>query len=286
MAEELLGLEFAIHGGGSDLVFPHHENEIAQTEAARGRPLARIWMHNGMVQAGSRREDVEVARQHLPARRGDRRLRRRGRGRLPRLRPLPPADRLRRRGAARRRRPRNERIREFFREAAARTPAGERAPAVAARREAFLDALADDFNTPRALAELFSLIAEARREPLPGRHARGRARCSRCSGSSRSPPTTEDGRPASEAEELLARARAGPRRARLRARRRDPRPRSPSSASRCATRPAAPGSSPRRLRPVAAARRRLRPQPGARGAARPAPRAPGLDAPRTPTPPS
>ena len=53
MAEELLGLEFAIHGGGSDLVFPHHENEIAQTEAARGRPLARIWMHNGMVQAGA-----------------------------------------------------------------------------------------------------------------------------------------------------------------------------------------------------------------------------------------
>ena len=41
MAEKLLGLDFAIHGGGSDLVFPHHENEIAQTEAARGRPLAR-----------------------------------------------------------------------------------------------------------------------------------------------------------------------------------------------------------------------------------------------------
>ncbi len=53
MAEELLGLDFAIHGGGSDLVFPHHENEVAQTEAARGKPLARIWMHNGMVQAGS-----------------------------------------------------------------------------------------------------------------------------------------------------------------------------------------------------------------------------------------
>ena len=45
-------LEFAIHGGGSDLVFPHHENEAAQTEAARGRPLARLWMHNGMVETG------------------------------------------------------------------------------------------------------------------------------------------------------------------------------------------------------------------------------------------
>ncbi|HEX8647343.1 MAG TPA: cysteine--tRNA ligase, partial [Thermoleophilaceae bacterium] len=49
MAEELLGLDFEIHGGGSDLVFPHHENEIAQTEAGRGEPLARLWMHNGMV---------------------------------------------------------------------------------------------------------------------------------------------------------------------------------------------------------------------------------------------
>ena len=50
MAEAELGPGFAIHGGGIDLVFPHHENEVAQTEAARGVPLARIWMHNGMVQ--------------------------------------------------------------------------------------------------------------------------------------------------------------------------------------------------------------------------------------------
>jgi cysteinyl-tRNA synthetase len=49
MAEAELGASFAIHGGGSDLVFPHHENEIAQSEAA-GRPFARIWMHNGMVE--------------------------------------------------------------------------------------------------------------------------------------------------------------------------------------------------------------------------------------------
>ena len=50
MAEELLGVGFDIHGGGSDLVFPHHENEAAQTRAARGAELARIWMHNGMIQ--------------------------------------------------------------------------------------------------------------------------------------------------------------------------------------------------------------------------------------------
>ena len=54
---------FDIHGGGEDLIFPHHENEIAQTEAATGKPFARYWMHNGFVNL-RRREDVEVARQH------------------------------------------------------------------------------------------------------------------------------------------------------------------------------------------------------------------------------
>jgi cysteinyl-tRNA synthetase len=50
MAEQFLGVGFDIHGGGSDLVFPHHENEAAQTRAARGAELARLWMHNGMIQ--------------------------------------------------------------------------------------------------------------------------------------------------------------------------------------------------------------------------------------------
>src|SRR3954463_7851343 len=49
MAEAGLRASFGIHGGGSDLVYPHHENEIAQSEAA-GRPFARVWMHNGMVE--------------------------------------------------------------------------------------------------------------------------------------------------------------------------------------------------------------------------------------------
>ena len=47
-----LGEEIDIHGGGNDLVFPHHENEIAQSEAASGKPLARTWLHNGMVNVG------------------------------------------------------------------------------------------------------------------------------------------------------------------------------------------------------------------------------------------
>jgi cysteinyl-tRNA synthetase len=49
MAEELLGPVFEIHGGGVDLVFPHHENEVAQSRAL-GREFARIWAHNGMLQ--------------------------------------------------------------------------------------------------------------------------------------------------------------------------------------------------------------------------------------------
>ena len=49
MACELLGESFDIHGGGADLQFPHHENEIAQSEGATGQPLASIWMHNGFV---------------------------------------------------------------------------------------------------------------------------------------------------------------------------------------------------------------------------------------------
>ncbi len=48
MAEKTLGPEFWIHGGGLDLVFPHHENERAQSQAV-GRPFARIWMHNGLL---------------------------------------------------------------------------------------------------------------------------------------------------------------------------------------------------------------------------------------------
>ena len=49
MAAATLGRTIDIHGGGADLQFPHHENEIAQSEGAHGQPLARYWMHNGFV---------------------------------------------------------------------------------------------------------------------------------------------------------------------------------------------------------------------------------------------
>ena len=53
MAQRYLGDDLDVHGGGSDLIFPHHENEIAQSEADTGRPLARLWIHNGMLTSGS-----------------------------------------------------------------------------------------------------------------------------------------------------------------------------------------------------------------------------------------
>lgn len=52
MASETLGKTFDIHGGGPDLVFPHHENEIAQSEGAYGVPLANVWMHCGALRVG------------------------------------------------------------------------------------------------------------------------------------------------------------------------------------------------------------------------------------------
>ncbi|MGO9115805.1 MAG: cysteine--tRNA ligase [Thermoguttaceae bacterium] len=51
MSRRLLGKTFDIHGGGLDLIFPHHENEVAQSECAHGKPMAKYWLHNGLLQA-------------------------------------------------------------------------------------------------------------------------------------------------------------------------------------------------------------------------------------------
>jgi cysteinyl-tRNA synthetase len=53
MAIKHLGETLDIHGGGLDLRFPHHENELAQSESATGKPFARVWMHNGLLKMGS-----------------------------------------------------------------------------------------------------------------------------------------------------------------------------------------------------------------------------------------
>ncbi len=55
MARSLLGDQIDIHGGGLDLIFPHHENEVAQSEGLTGKPFARFWMHNNMLNFGSQK---------------------------------------------------------------------------------------------------------------------------------------------------------------------------------------------------------------------------------------
>ena len=102
-----LGPSFDIHTGGVDLIFPHHEDEIAQSEAATGQPFVRTWLHCAHLQIG-RREDGQVDRQHRAGRRAPRA------GVSPRAlrlraisRPLPGRPRLSRRIAGRRRRPRS-----------------------------------------------------------------------------------------------------------------------------------------------------------------------------------
>ena len=158
MAEGILGLDFEIHGGGSDLVFPHHENEVAQTEAARGKPLARIWMHNGMVQMG----DVKMAKSVGNIRLLHGALEEFGRDALVMYfvgghyrQPLVFSEE-----ALEESRAAVERVRNFClrldREAP--PPAG-----LDEQAERFFDALADDFNTPTARAALFDWVQEGNR---------------------------------------------------------------------------------------------------------------------------
>jgi cysteinyl-tRNA synthetase len=62
MSRKYLGESFDLHGGGSDLIFPHHENEIAQSEAACGGRFARYWMHNGMLNIARGEEDEKMSK--------------------------------------------------------------------------------------------------------------------------------------------------------------------------------------------------------------------------------
>ena len=157
MGEEILGLGFAIHGGGSDLVFPHHENEAAQTRAARGEPLAKLWMHNGMI----RLHDAKMAKSAgniLSLRVA---LDRYGRDALIMYlcgahyrQPIDFGDAQLRQASARVRR--LQELRHHVTEAS--SPDWS-----APLRERFFTALADDFNTPRALAAVFDWVTQANR---------------------------------------------------------------------------------------------------------------------------
>jgi cysteinyl-tRNA synthetase len=155
MAELVLGVPFEVHGGGSDLVFPHHENEIAQTEAARGKPLSRTWMHNGMVQMGEEKMAKSV---------GNIRLLHVALDEFGRdafvmwmvgahyRKPVAYSEEALEDAA---------RAISRVRDAVRRLDPG--APGLDEFIDPFFDALADDFNTPQARAVLFEWVAETNR---------------------------------------------------------------------------------------------------------------------------
>jgi cysteinyl-tRNA synthetase len=162
MAETLLGVGFDIHGGGSDLVFPHHENEAAQTAAARGEPLTRLWVHNGMVRLEGEKMAKSVGNIFLL----HEALAAQGRDALVAYfcgghyrQPIAYSQERLSEAA---------RSVERIRDAGRRLVAGPSPAELAPLREAFFDALADDFNTPRALATVFEWVREANRRSEAG----------------------------------------------------------------------------------------------------------------------
>jgi cysteinyl-tRNA synthetase len=203
MSARYLGPGFDIHGGGEDLVFPHHENEIAQSEGATGEPFARYWLHNAFLEVKGEKMAKSVGNVVNP-----RELLRRYRGVVLRYAllgahyrsPLEFSDEALDDAAAS-----YERLATFAVNAARALPPSERpaspepgpgapggastpppapggaaghpgAPALAVVgqggwRERFVAALDDDLNVPAALAVLFDLVAET--NPLIGRAERG-----------------------------------------------------------------------------------------------------------------
>jgi cysteinyl-tRNA synthetase len=160
MSYHEIGAQIDIHGGGNDLIFPHHENEIAQTESLTGQPFAQVWMHNGMLQlAGEKMSKSlgnlitieEFLREHSAD--------------IMRLlvlsssyrAPLMYTDEV----LADTER-KLDRLLSALRPATGELsggPAAEALAAVAARtREGFKLAMDDDFNTASALASLFDLV--------------------------------------------------------------------------------------------------------------------------------
>ncbi len=159
MAEKLLGVNFEIHGGGADLIFPHHENEAAQTTAARDAPLARLWVHNGMIRLDETKMSKSVGNIFLLHQALDVH----GRDALIMYfvgtdyrKPVDYDD---------------ERLTEAqarvdrFREAARRLAPGPSPAWSGPLHKRFFDVLADDFNTPEALAAAFDWVREANRAP-------------------------------------------------------------------------------------------------------------------------
>jgi cysteinyl-tRNA synthetase len=168
MAESTLGPAFEVHGGGIDLVFPHHENEIAQSEGAHGGRMAAIWMHNEMLELGDEKMSKSIGNIAPLSEVLDRWpaevviaffLTSHYRSRLPFT-----EERMAEAAAV------VERLRNALaaldRAAAGRAEAGtdpDLTRAVLESRGAFFDALDDDFGTPAAFAALFDLVRAANR---------------------------------------------------------------------------------------------------------------------------
>jgi cysteinyl-tRNA synthetase len=188
MSAKYLGPGFDIHGGGQELIFPHHENEIAQFEGATGEPFARYWLHNAFLEVGGEKMAKSVGNVA-----GARELLRRYRGVVLRYAllgahyrsPLEFSDEAIDDAAAS-----YERLATFAVNAArALQPSGDApveqpAPVGAgsgrltvvedgAWRERFIAALDDDLNVPAALAVLFDLVADT--NPLIGKAERDHA---------------------------------------------------------------------------------------------------------------
>jgi len=157
-----LGEQIDIHGGGNDLIFPHHENEIAQSESFTGVPFARYWMHNGMLQLGGEKMSKSVGNlisinDFLAKRDGDvmRMIVLTGSYRAP-LNFTEEAQDAAERGL--------ERLKSGLRPAlpnAKGLPAGTAAELTAqaeSTKVAFTDTMDDDFNTAGALAPLYELV--------------------------------------------------------------------------------------------------------------------------------
>jgi cysteinyl-tRNA synthetase len=180
MAGRYLGRGFDIHGGGEDLIFPHHENEIAQSEAATGEPFARYWLHNAFLEVRGEKMAKSVGNVVSP-----RELLRRHRGVVLRYAllgahyrsPLEFSDEVIADAAAS-----YDRLATFATNAARAlgVAGGGELPAPEAGgdpgdlpgwRDRFQAALDDDLNVPAALAVLFDLVAEA--NPLIGKLEHG-----------------------------------------------------------------------------------------------------------------
>ena len=177
MAERELGMGFSVHGGGIDLVFPHHENEIAQSEGAHGAPFARIWMHNEMLELSDSKMSKSIGNIALLAdvvgqwgaetviayfMQSHYRSR------------LPFSDERMQDAQAACRRIRNA-VRALDR---ALGDAGdgndaELAAAVVAARTRFFDAMDDDFGTPGAMAAIFDLVRAINQALERGRPSEG-----------------------------------------------------------------------------------------------------------------